>query len=195
MKTVKPRFVKAHGLGHNASMAASYQVRCPFCRKSNLAWQSEMHDGCDKTINKCHHFEGVSKGCFLFRKAPVIRVTPEGVKINGVLFKESLVSVHNRFVNAEESESYDARLSELCIYTHSRDFGTSTNGRFRAIYAALQRRRKAFEARKAADKLSFPELVALARDEWVSAVRNRETDQGFSMWYRAKTMAKSSHAK
>lgn len=69
MKTVTPRFVRAHGLGHNSSMGASYQVKCPHCGHKNLAWASEWTERKGDRTNKCPHFDGFTKsGAFRFFK-------------------------------------------------------------------------------------------------------------------------------
>ncbi len=79
MKTVKPRFVPAHGLGHNSSMAASYQANCPHCGQRNLAWEGEAKDRKPTRVNKCPHFDGFTKtGAFRFFKGLPITEANKG---------------------------------------------------------------------------------------------------------------------
>ncbi len=74
MKTVRPRFIPAHSIGHNASMGASYQANCPHCRQRNLAWEGETNERKTSRVNKCPHFDGFTKtGAFRFFKGlPII---------------------------------------------------------------------------------------------------------------------------
>lgn len=141
MKTVTPRFVKAHRIACG-SMAASYQARCPFCRKSNLAWPSEMNAETREGTNRCRHFECVRAGRFVFRKAPSIRVSAHGVKINGVYFDAILGTVFCLFdeIQEESDTFHDARLKRLGVFSYSYAYGARTNEKWGVIHAALGKR-------------------------------------------------------
>lgn len=145
MKTIRPRFVKSHGLGPGCSIADHYRANCPFCRERNLAWPSEMEKGADGGTNRCAHFEAIRAGRFVFRKTPSIRVSRAGIAINGVLFETphlgNVVALFDEI--RDEEYPHHEGMARLGLFSSSYAFGTRTNAKFKLIHKALEKRWRA----------------------------------------------------